>query len=90
VDHPPDERLNAPRRQLRRPGIVEETWQTDWHVRYRRQPLEAWCQEFADAGFLIEGLVEPRPADTMGDRYREERDRLERSPGFIAFRLVKP
>jgi hypothetical protein len=58
-------------------------------VRYWRQPLEAWCQEFADAGFLIERLVEPRPADTMGESYPEARAHLERSPGFIAFSLVK-
>ena len=71
-------------------GVVEETWQTDWHVRYRRQPLEAWCQEFVDAGFLIERLVEPLPAATMGDKYPEDRERLERSPGFIAFSLLRP
>jgi 2-polyprenyl-3-methyl-5-hydroxy-6-metoxy-1,4-benzoquinol methylase len=71
-------------------GLVEETWQADWHVTYWRQPLEAWCQEFFDAGFLIERLVEPRPAATMGERYPDDRDRLERSPGFIAFSLVRP
>ena len=46
-------------------AMVEETWQTDWHVRYWRPPLEAWCQEIFDAGFLVERLVEPPPADTM-------------------------
>jgi SAM-dependent methyltransferase len=71
-------------------GFVEETWQDDWRVRYWRQPLEAWCQEFADAGFLIEKLVEPLPAATMGDKYPEDRKRLEQSPGFIAFSLLRP
>jgi SAM-dependent methyltransferase len=71
-------------------GLVEETWQGDWRVRYWRQPLEAWCQEFADAGFLIERLVEPLPAATMGDKYPEDRERLEQSPGFIAFSLLRP
>jgi SAM-dependent methyltransferase len=70
-------------------GVVEETWQADWRVRYWRQPLEAWCQEFADAGFLIEKLVEPLPAATMGDKYPEDRKRLEQSPGFIAFSLLR-
>jgi SAM-dependent methyltransferase len=71
-------------------GVVEETWQDDWRVRYWRQPLEAWCQEFADAGFLIEKLVEPLPAATMGDKYPDDRKRLEQSPGFIAFSLLRP
>nr|WP_201447081.1 class I SAM-dependent methyltransferase [Conexibacter woesei] len=68
---------------------IEETWQTSWAVRYWRQPLEAWCEEFADAGFLIERLVEPRPAPTMAARHPEVHQALERAPGFIAFRLVK-
>ncbi|MEV2237193.1 class I SAM-dependent methyltransferase [Micromonospora sp. NPDC049891] len=69
---------------------VEETWQTRWRVRYWRQPLQAWCREFTDAGFLIERLVEPQPAGTMATRHPEAHDRLVHSPGFIAFRLLKP
>lgn len=71
-------------------GTVEETWQKDWRVAYWRQPLEAWCQEFFDAGFLLERLVEPQPAATMAERYPEVYDRLTQSPGFIAFSLLKP
>ncbi|MDG4797165.1 class I SAM-dependent methyltransferase [Micromonospora sp. WMMD1082] len=69
---------------------VEEVWQTRWRVRYWRQPLQAWCREFTDAGFLIERLVEPRPAETMAARYPEVSEKLARSPGFIAFRLLRP
>lgn len=69
-------------------GLVEETWQADWHVRYWRQPLEAWCREFAEAGFLIERLVEPQPAETMASRHPDTYDRLSSSPGFIGFQLV--
>jgi ubiquinone/menaquinone biosynthesis C-methylase UbiE len=68
---------------------VEEIWQTNWHVRYWRQPLEAWIREFNDAGFLIERLVEPRPAQTMALPYPAVQKKLERAPGFIAFRLLK-
>lgn len=71
-------------------GPVEETWQTDWRMKYCRQPLEAWCQEFFDAGFLIERLVEPRPAKTMAERYPDVRDHLNHSPDFIGFSLYKP
>jgi ubiquinone/menaquinone biosynthesis C-methylase UbiE len=69
---------------------VEETWQTNWQVRYWRQPLEAWIREFTDAGFLIERLVEPRPAETMALQYPAVQEKLEQAPGFIAFRLLKP
>jgi SAM-dependent methyltransferase len=69
-------------------GLVEETWH-GWQVTYWRQPLEAWCQQFVDAGFLIQRLVEPRPAATMAERYPDVADRLEHAPGFIAFSLVK-
>lgn len=69
--------------------LVEETWQQDWAVQYWRQPLEGWCAEFAAAGFTIEHIVEPRPADTMADSHPEVHDRLSEQPGFIAFRLMK-
>lgn len=69
--------------------LVEETWQQDWAVQYWRQPLEGWCAEFAAAGFAIEHIVEPRPADTMADSHPEVHDRLSEQPGFIAFRLMK-
>lgn len=69
--------------------VIEETWRGDWQLRYWRQPLESWCAEFAEAGFVIERLVEPRPVPAMAERYPEEHERLAREPGFIAFRLVK-
>jgi ubiquinone/menaquinone biosynthesis C-methylase UbiE len=67
---------------------IEETWQEDWHLRYWKQPLEAWCAEFTDAGFLIERLVEPRPADSMAAAHPDEYRHLMDNPGFIAFVLV--
>jgi hypothetical protein len=60
----------------------------DWPVRAWRLPLTALCEEFHDAGFLIERLVEPRPAPEMAQRYPDDYARLEREPGFIAFRLT--
>lgn len=70
--------------------LVEETWQQDWEVRYWRQPLGDWCREFTDAGFLIEQLVEPRPAASMEERYPDVWRTLDREPGFILFQLLKP
>lgn len=69
--------------------LIEETWQQDWQVRYWRQPLEGWCAEFAEAGFVIERLVEPTPTAEMADRYPREHQKLHHEPGFIAFRLAK-
>ncbi len=68
---------------------VDQTWQQDWVVRWWRQPLQRWCAEFVDAGFLIEALVEPRPVPEMADRYPDFHARLTTEPGFIAFRLAK-
>lgn len=70
--------------------LVQETWQQDWEVRYWRQPLGDWCREFTDAGFLIEKLVEPRPAASMADRYPDVQRKLDQAPGFIIFQLLKP
>jgi SAM-dependent methyltransferase len=69
--------------------VLEETWRTDWHVRFWRQPLERTCAEFRDAGFLIERLIEPLPVPAMADEYPGDFDKLNREPGFIAFRLVR-
>jgi len=68
---------------------LEETWQQDWKVRYRKQPLEAWCAEFTEAGFLIERLVEPRPLEGMRDDHPEIHRHLSENPGFIAFVLLR-
>jgi SAM-dependent methyltransferase len=69
--------------------VLEETWRRDWHVRFWRQPLAATCAEFREAGFLIERLIEPLPVPAMATQYPSDFDKLNREPGFIAFRLVK-
>jgi len=69
---------------------IEETWGDDWRVRYWRQPLQQWCSEFADAGFLIERLIEPQPIPAMAKTHPDEYQKLTNEPGLIAFRLVKP
>jgi SAM-dependent methyltransferase len=60
----------------------------DWPVRAWRRPLTAVCEEFHAAGFVIERLVEPRPSPEMAERFPEHHARLERSPAFVAFRLI--
>lgn len=58
-------------------------------VHYWLAPLQATCEEIFEAGFLIERLVEPRPAPEAAAIDPQEYERLAREPrGFIAFRLV--
>jgi hypothetical protein len=51
-------------------------------------PLTQLVREFADAGFLIERLVEPAPDPQMAESHPESFRRLSTEPGFIFFRLV--
>jgi SAM-dependent methyltransferase len=68
---------------------VEDTWQDDWQVHFWRQPLEAWCEEFNAAGFLVERLVEPRPVAAMAQTHPDVHEKHNHEPALIAFRLVK-
>jgi SAM-dependent methyltransferase len=70
-----------------------DDWDRDgaiFTVRFWREPLTSLCGAVVEAGFLIERLVEPLPADSMRERWPETYDRLRREPGFLALRLVKP
>jgi hypothetical protein len=70
--------------------IVEEWWgaELDMGVRFWIEPLEAVCAAIADAGFLIERLVEPRPDPEAAALNPAKHERLSTGPyGFIAFRL---
>ena len=84
---------------LRKGGSYFQTaLETDiWHmpsgdqpVRFWREPLSALCAAATDAGFLIEKLIEPVPAETMRERYREDYEQLSKEPGFLILRLLKP
>jgi SAM-dependent methyltransferase len=68
--------------------VVEETWQRGrWHVRYWLAPLETTCAEIAEAGFVIERLVEPRPTPRGAEVDPAHYAELTEQPGFLAFRL---
>jgi len=84
---------------LRKGGsYFDVTLETDvWHtsggdqaVRFWREPLSALCSAATQAGFLIAMLAEPRPADTMRERYPDDYAKLTTEPGFLVLRLVKP
>jgi SAM-dependent methyltransferase len=84
---------------LRKGGsYFQATLETDiWHtpsgdqpVHFWREPLSALCTAATDAGFLIEKVIEPVPAETMRERYPEDYEKLSREPGFLILRLLKP
>ena len=71
----------------------EDIWHRDdraYPVRFWREPLTSFCAAIANAGFLIERLVEPLPAASMRERSPDDWERLRREPGFLVLRLVKP
>lgn len=69
--------------------VIEETWNKGWKMRYWRLPLQQSCAEFAQAGFLIESIVEPRPIPEMKESDPARYEKLTTNPNFINFRLVK-
>ena len=69
---------------------VTETWSKGWEITTWRMPLDRMTAEFAEAGFLIERLVEPAPLPEMAESHPDVFHRLSTEPGFILFRLVKP
>ncbi len=68
--------------------VVDETWSRGWRVRYWCAPLEKTCEEVYEAGFLIERLIEPRPTSEAARIDRDDYERLQIAPGFLALRLV--
>jgi SAM-dependent methyltransferase len=69
--------------------VIEETWSRGWRVRYWLAPLEQTCEELHEAGFLIERLLEPRPAPEAADHNPDRYQRLCREPtGFLAIRAL--
>jgi hypothetical protein len=54
---------------------------------YWRRPLAAVTDAFADAGFVIERLVEPQPAADDIRRFPAELKKYDRHPCFIVYRL---
>src|SRR5690606_3488046 len=66
---------------------VTEIWSKGWEVTTRRVPLTTLTAELADAGFVIERLVEPLPHPDMAASHPDVYERLTTEPGFIIFRL---
>ena len=59
-------------------------------IQFWREPLSALCDAATGAGFLIQRLIEPRPADSMRQADPVEHAELLRRPGFLILSLIKP
>jgi SAM-dependent methyltransferase len=73
--------------------LETDVWHTeagDQQVRFWREPLSALCGYATSAGFLIEKVIEPLPAETMRGLYPDDYQKLTTEPGFLILRLVKP
>lgn len=68
---------------------VTEIWSQGWEVTAWRMPLTQMTSEFAEAGFVIERLVEPMPKPEMARSHPRIFAKLSTEPGFILFRLAK-
>lgn len=58
-------------------------------VSFWREPLQSLCDAAADAGFLIERVIEPTPAPSMREHDPEEYATLLMRPGFLILSLLK-
>jgi SAM-dependent methyltransferase len=73
--------------------LEQDVWEregNEYAVTFWREPLSALCAAATEAGFLIEELIEPLPADSMKERWPEHWEKLHRRPGFLILRLLRP
>lgn len=67
--------------------IMEERWGwLDATMRYYRRPISAYTEALAQAGFVIERLVEPVPLPDMAKSDPADFARLQRMPAFLHIR----
>ncbi len=89
VDHPFSPPLPSQRSGYFDRELVSDTW-TKANVtvtqRFWRRPLSESIQAFADAGFVVERIVEPQPTDDAVARFPELRSIVD-VPWFIVYRL---
>jgi ubiquinone/menaquinone biosynthesis C-methylase UbiE len=58
-----------------------------FEVTFWRRPLTAMCEAIADAGFVIERLVEPEPLAELAERDADAYETIRTKPRFLFFRL---
>jgi hypothetical protein len=71
---------------------VSDTWlKGDVEVTqyFWRRPLSAVVDAFAEAGFMIDRLVEAQPSSASVQRFPEDLSQVVGVPWFIAYRIVR-
>jgi SAM-dependent methyltransferase len=92
LDHPAGPPLPTQQGGYFDTELVSDTWhkgdrevtQHFWH-----RPLSAVVGAFADAGFVIDRVVEPQPSRDALARFPEELARADGVPGFIVYRILR-
>jgi SAM-dependent methyltransferase len=72
--------------------LVEDTWrreQRNFQMPFWRVSLTTLCDEFSQAGFYIDRLLEPQPVPEGEKIDPEDYRKMMGQPGFIVFRLCK-
>ncbi len=90
VDHPSAPPLPGEQRGYFDTALVSDTWNkagVEVTQHFWRRPLSAAVDQFADAGFTIERVVEPRPSAEALARFPDELGPVADVPVFIVYRL---
>jgi SAM-dependent methyltransferase len=90
LDHPFGPALPSQRGGYFDTELVSEGWRkADVHVtqHFWRRPLAATIDAFADAGFVLDRIIEPRPSSEARERFPDELSGIADTPTFIVYRL---
>ena len=70
--------------------LAVEEYEDDWGwlgtVRFWRRPLTATVEALADAGFVVERIVEPLPTEAFRAARPDAYARIRKRPGFLLIR----
>jgi SAM-dependent methyltransferase len=80
-----DARRFEPKRYLET-ELIDDYWEWVGTVRFFRRPLSTVIQSIADAGFVIEKLVEPLPTEEFRRQKPESYENALRWPEFLIVR----
>jgi hypothetical protein len=90
LDHPFGPRLPSQQGGYFDTELVTDTWRkADVEVsqQFWKRPLSAVAGAFADAGFVIDRIVEPQPSREALERFPSELAGVAGLPMFIVYRL---
>lgn len=90
VGHPFADYESSVSKQYFETELLHERWSSyGVTMPVYRRPLHAMLDAFADAGFIVDKLVEPLPDPALEAIDPTIFEGLRRSPNFICFRLVR-